>query len=266
MSEAHRLEKSLLSHVGRAIADFSLISEGDRVMVAISGGKDSYGLLHLLRLMQRKAPVRFSLLAVNLDQGQPGFPAHVLEGWLKENGYEYRLLKEDTYRIVQEKTPPGGTHCALCARLRRGILYNAAVDLGCNKIALGHHRDDLVHTLVMNLLYSGSLGSMPPKLKSDDGRNTVIRPLVYVPETELVALAALLRFPIIPCELCGSRDNLKRKRVKHLVDELCREIPDVRSSIFGAMGNVRTSHLLDRGLWQFDDEKRSEAPCLESRP
>ena len=265
MSEEHRLEKILLAHVGRAVGDFGLIDEGDRVLVAISGGKDSYGLLHLLRLMQRKSPVRFSLLAVNLDQGQPGFPAHVLEEWLKANGYEYRLLKEDTYRIVQEKTEPGKAHCALCSRLRRGILYNAAVELGCNKIALGHHRDDLIHTLMLNLLYSGSIGSMPPKLKSNDGRNTVIRPLVYVPETELAALAAMKRFPIIPCELCGSQENLKRKRVKHLVDELGREIPDVRSSIFGAMGNLRTSHLLDRGLWRFDDEKRSDAPCLENR-
>ncbi len=266
MGDVHRLEKSLLGHVGRAIADFGLISPGDRVMVAVSGGKDSYGLLHLLRLLQKKAPVPFTLLAVNLDQGQPGYPGHRLEGWLRDNGYEYRMLKEDTYRIVKEKLEPGQTQCSLCSRLRRGVLYNAAVELGCNKLALGHHRDDLIHTLLLNLFFAGSMGSMPPKLKSDDGRNTVIRPLAYAPESELAELAAALEFPIIPCELCGSQDNLQRKRVKRLVDDLAHEIPNVRSSILGAMSNLRTSHLLDKGLWSFQEEERSGPPCPETRP
>lgn len=265
MDEAQRLEKSLLGHVGRAIADFGLIGEGDRVLVAVSGGKDSHTLLYLLRALQRRAPVRFELLAANLDQGHPGFPGHLLEQYFRDEGYDYRMLKEDTYSIVLEKTPPGKTQCAVCSRMRRGVLYNAAVELGCNKLALGHHRDDLIETLMLNLFFAGSLKSMPPLLRSDDGRNTVIRPLCYAPEEEIAAFAALKRFPIIPCDLCGSQENLQRKRMKRMVDELAREHPNVRSSILAAMGNVRPSHLIDRQLNPLHQDQ-GETEWLESRP
>lgn len=262
MSELVKLEKSLLSQVGKAVHEWQLIEPNDRIMVAISGGKDSYTLLHLLRLLQRRAPISFELIAVNLDQGHPGFPAATLEGWLQKNEYPYRLLKEDTYSIVLDKLKPGQTQCSLCSRLRRGILYNAAVDLGCTKIALGHHRDDLIHTLLLNMFFAGSMATMPAKLYSDDGRNTVIRPLAYAPESEIARFAELMEFPIIPCDLCGSQENLQRKKIKTLVDTLGKDIPNLRSSILSAMGNLHTSHLLDPAHWQAAVE---EAPPLAEK-
>lgn len=250
MSKIVQLEQELARDLGRCVADFGLIEAGDRVMVCMSGGKDSYTMLHLLERARRRAPVPFSLLAVHLDQGHPGYDGRPLEGWLAARGFEYRILREDTYRVVKAQVPEGKTYCSLCSRLRRGVLYNAAVELGCNKIALGHHRDDAIETLLLNLMFSGSIKSMPPKLVSDDGRNTVIRPLLYAAEPKIAQLAQLLEFPILPCDLCGSQDNLKRKQVKSLLATLEQSAPKLKDSMLAALSNVRGSHLLDRGLWQ----------------
>jgi tRNA 2-thiocytidine biosynthesis protein TtcA len=219
-------------------------------MVCMSGGKDSYTLLHLLERARKKAPIDFSLVAVHLDQGHPGYDGSPLEGWLKERGFDYRILREDTYSIVKEHVPEGKTYCSLCSRLRRGVLYNAAQDLGCSKIALGHHRDDAIETLLLNLMFTGSIKAMPPKLVSDDGRNVVIRPLLYAAEPKIAELAQVMKFPILPCDLCGSQDNLMRKQVKNLLATLEQSAPQVKDSILAALGNVRASHLLDAGLWQ----------------
>ncbi|MFO7179793.1 MAG: tRNA 2-thiocytidine(32) synthetase TtcA [Pseudomonadota bacterium] len=243
-----RLEKRLIDSVARASADFRLLEPGDRVLVAVSGGKDSHALLYLLREIQRRAPFPFSLVAVNVDQGHPGFPKRLLPEYFEREGYEYRIVEEDTYSVVKSKIPENKTYCSLCSRLRRGILYTVAVELGATKIALGHHRDDAIETLLLNLFYAGQIKSMPPRLVSDDGRNVVVRPLIYASEADLAAFAEQKRFPIVPCDLCGSQEHLHRKRMKQLVAELSRENPHVPNNLFAALGNVRPSHLLDTRL------------------
>jgi tRNA 2-thiocytidine biosynthesis protein TtcA len=258
-----KLEKKLLRDAGRAIADFGLIQGGDRILVGISGGKDSFTLLHLLQQLQRSAPVQFSLVACNLDQGHPGFPAAQLEAFLRSTGAEVAMLRQDTFSIVKRLVPEGETTCSVCSRLRRGILYNAAQELGCSKIALGHHRDDLIESLLMSMFFTGKIRSMPPRLRSDDGRNVVIRPLCYAAEADIAAFAAERKFPIIPCDLCGSQENLQRKRVKLLLDQLDAEHPGVRASLLGAMGNVMPEHLLDRRLLR---EERGPDPWIDEEP
>jgi tRNA 2-thiocytidine biosynthesis protein TtcA len=238
----------LLRDVGRAVGEHDLIQSGDRILVAMSGGKDSYALCVLLRALQAKAPVRFEVVAVHLDQGQPGYDGTPLERWLASEGVPHKVLHENTYDIVTDKIPEGKTYCSLCARLRRGILYRAAAELGCNKIALGHHRDDALETLLLNLFFGGKLASMPPRLTSDDGRFVVIRPLAYVAEAELAAFAEERRFPILPCKLCGSQQDAQRKQMKALLTELEAKHPNLRQTMLAALGNVNPSHLYDRRL------------------
>ncbi|MGZ5966791.1 MAG: tRNA 2-thiocytidine(32) synthetase TtcA [Polyangiales bacterium] len=244
------LERRLAKDLARAISEFAMIEEGDRVMVAISGGKDSYTMLHLLRRFQKSTPKKFELIAINIDQGHPGYPVETLRGYLQRENIEHKIVFEDTYSVVTDKIPEGKTYCSLCSRLRRGILYSLAQDLGCTKIALGHHRDDVLATLMLNLVFAGQLKAMPPKLRSDDGRNIVIRPLIYAAESTIARFAELQEFPILPCDLCGSQENLQRKQMQRLLEDLEAKNPGTKTSMLAALRNVRPTHLLDAGLWR----------------
>ncbi len=247
----NRSRKNLRRDVGKAIADFNMIEDGDLVMVCLSGGKDSYTLLDILLNLQQHAPIDFHLHAVNLDQKQPGFPENILPDYLSSLGVDYKVIEQDTYSIVKEKIPEDKTYCGLCSRLRRGILYNYAESIGAQKIALGHHRDDIIETLFLNMFYGGKLKAMPPKLLSDDGRNVVIRPLAYCKEAEISRYAALADFPIIPCNLCGSQDNLQRQAIKSMLQQWDKEQPGRVESIFRAIANISPSQLADTSLFDF---------------
>lgn len=249
----NRLKGRLESSVGKAIGDFNMIEEGDTVMVCLSGGKDSYTLLDILLTLRKRAPIDFKIVAMNLDQKQPGFPADVLPNYLKNLGVDFHIETQDTYSIVKEKIPEGKTTCSLCSRLRRGIIYKVAGELGANKIALGHHRDDMVETLFLNMFFAGKLKAMPPKLVTDKGDHIVIRPLAYCAEKDIARYARGMEFPIIPCNLCGSQENLQRQNIKQMLTDWERQYPGRSQTIFSAMQNVKPSHLLDGGLFDFKD-------------
>ncbi|MBZ9559273.1 MULTISPECIES: tRNA 2-thiocytidine(32) synthetase TtcA [unclassified Modicisalibacter] len=266
--EFNKLQKRLRRQVGNAIIDYGMIGDGDKVMVCLSGGKDSYTMLEILRNLQRNAPVDFSLVAVNLDQKQPGFPEHVLPEYLDGIGVDYHILERDTYSVVKEKTPEGKTTCALCSRLRRGSLYGFAEEIGATKVALGHHREDILETLFLNMFYGGTLKSMPPKLLSDDGKNIVIRPLAYCREADIAEFARLMEFPIIPCNLCGSQPNLQRQVVKEMLADWEKTHPGRLETMFKAVTNVAPSQLADRDLFDFqgleDKQQRLNASRIEA--
>ncbi|MBK6649505.1 MAG: tRNA 2-thiocytidine(32) synthetase TtcA [Betaproteobacteria bacterium] len=258
--ETHKLEKRLCRHVGQAIVDYNMIEEGDRVMVCMSGGKDSYGLLDILLKMQQRAPIQFELIAVNLDQKQPGFPAHILPEYLKSLGIKFRIETQDTYSIVKDKIPEGKTMCSLCSRLRRGILYRVADEIGATKIALGHHRDDMLQTFFLNMFFGGKLKAMPAKLVSDAGHHVVIRPLAYVPEKDLIRWAEHRAFPIIPCTLCGSQENLQRKHTASMLHDWEKKFPGRIENMMAALQNVVPSHLMDLKLHDFVNLKPTGVP------
>lgn len=259
----NKLVKRLQRNVGQAIEDFGLIEQGDRVMVCLSGGKDSYAMLDVLLALQRRAPIQFSIVAVNLDQKQPGFPEQVLPDYLSARGVEFRIVEEDTYSIVKSKIPEGKTTCALCSRLRRGILYRVAGELGATKIALGHHMDDMVETLFLNMFHGARLKSMPPKLVSDDRKNIVIRPMTYCREKDLEAFAQLRQFPIIPCNLCGAQDNLQRQKIKAMLQEWDRQSPGRVLNVFKSLSRITSSHLFDGALFDFKSLTLANADALQ---
>jgi tRNA 2-thiocytidine biosynthesis protein TtcA len=261
--ESNKLAKRLRRMVGQAIADFDMIRDGDKVMACLSGGKDSYALLDILLHLRSRAPINFDIVAVNLDQKQPGFPEHVLPDYLTRLGVPFHIENQDTYSIVKRVIPEGKTMCSLCSRLRRGVLYRVAQELGATKIALGHHRDDILETFLLNMFYGGKLKAMPPKLVSDDGRNVVIRPLAYCEERDLAAYAELRQFPIIPCTLCGSQENLKRKEMKALLRDWERRHPGRVETLLTSLQNVKPSHLLDRTLFDFAAVSATERPVAE---
>lgn len=250
-TQLQKLEKKLRGHIGKAIAEYNMIEDGDKVMVCVSGGKDSYALLSLLLILKGLAPISFDIIAVNLDQKQPGFPEHILPEYLTSLGVEYKIVEEDTYSIVKEKTPEGKTTCSLCSRLRRAILYKAAKELGATKVALGHHRDDMIETLMLNMFYGGKMKAMPAKLMSDNGEHIVIRPLAFCKEADLIKYAQLKRFPIIPCNLCGTQPNLQRQNIKHMLNEWDANHPGRIESMFTAMKNIVPSHMCDSTLFDF---------------
>lgn len=257
----HPLAVSIRKQMVQAISEYKMFEEGDKVMVCVSGGKDSSILLALLNEIQKKAPYSFSLEAVMLDQKQPGFDASHYQEWVQSLGIKLTILEKDTYSIVKEKITTG-TYCSLCSRLRRGILYNHAEAEGFTKMALGHHRDDLSETLLLNLFYTGRMASMPPKLKSDDGRNILVRPLSYVAESDLIELSKIWDFPVVPCNLCGSQEGMKRKKIKRLLRDLEKDIPHIGSSMMKAMANIRPSQMLDQNLWDFEDLKADESALM----
>lgn len=255
----NKLQKRLRRNVGQAIADFNMIEDGDKIMVCLSGGKDSYTLLSILMNLQKSAPIRFSLIAVNLDQKQPGFPEHILPEYLEQLGVEYKIVEENTYGIVKEIIPEGKTTCSLCSRLRRGILYRTATEVGATKIALGHHRDDILETLFLNMFYGGKLKGMPPKLMSDDGKHIVIRPLAYAREKDIERFAQAKNFPIIPCNLCGSQPNLQRQVIKEMLRDWDKRYPGRIETMFRATQNIVPSHLCDTQLFDFANIKQGDA-------
>ncbi|GAD01728.1 tRNA 2-thiocytidine(32) synthetase TtcA [Agarivorans albus] len=273
----NKLQKRIRRHVGQAIADYNMIEDGDKIMVCLSGGKDSYAMLDILLNLRAHAPINFDVVAVNLDQKQPGFPEHILPEYLKGLDIEYKIVEEDTYSIVKDKIPEGKTTCSLCSRLRRGILYRTATELGATKIALGHHRDDILETLFLNMFHGGKLKTMPPKLVSDDGKHVVIRPMAYCKESDMEKYAELKSFPIIPCNLCGSQENLQRQAIKQMLNDWEKRFPGRIESMFRSVQNVVPSHLLDHQQFDFKSINRDsgiidggdigfDAPELEDQP